>query len=517
MFRLSEKIRQKAIADKVEKLNKEIQGNVLSKSLDKNKAVIGQLFKDNDTLITRDVQNMHDQKLKFTIFFCDGFIDPAIINDNIIRPINICDFSGFKGDIADTIMNQVVQINELKKTDNIAEIIKYVTYGNTILLIEGSKNALILGTKYFKVRAVAEPDSEKILSGPREGFNEVLLSNVSMIQRRIRTNNLKIKFMNIGRQTNTQICVCYINGIAQDSVVQEMMKRLEALDIDAVLDANYLTELIKDNPYSPFRTTGYTERPDVIAGKLLEGRIAVFVDGTPVVLTAPYLFIENFQSPEDYYLSYYYTSFSRLLRIVGFMLTIFVPALYIGMVAFHHELIPSVLIISIASERQSVPLPAAVEAVVILLVFDILRETGIRMPSNIGQALGIVGALVIGQAAVEAKLVAAPMIIVVALTGITNLLIPKMNASVIFLRLGLLLITSVFGFLGLVAGASVILIHIINLKSFGVSVLSMASSFEPQNNKDIFIRAPWNHMLTRPKPLSKNNTRMKVQNGDKND
>jgi spore germination protein KA len=307
-----------------------------------------------------------------------------------------------------------------------------------------------------------------------------------------------------------------MNGIANKEIVDEVFRRLNQIDIDAVLDSNYITELIRDQRWALFRTSGYTERPDVVVGKMLEGRVAILVDGSPVAITVPYLFIENFQSSEDYYLSFYYTSFSRLLRIVGFFLTIGVPGIYIAVVAFHKEMLPTPLFINIAAERQNVPLPAALEAFIMLIVFDILRETGIRMPSNVGQALSIVGALVIGQAAVEAKLVAAPMIIVVGITGITNLLVPKLNASVIYLRLFVLLLSSIFGFLGFVLSTSVMIIHILNLTSLGIPQISLDGSFRFQGMKDLAFRAPWWKMHLRSGQMTQNMVRMNSKDGEGN-
>ena len=258
-----------------------------------------------------------------------------------------------------------------------------------------------------------------------------------------------------------------------------------------------------------FRTAGYTERPDVVAGKLLEGRIAVFVDGSPVVLTVPYLFIENFQSNEDYYLSYYYTSFSRILRIVSFFLTITVPALYIAVVAYHQEMLPTPLMVNIAVESHNVPLPAALEAFVLLIMFDILRETGVRMPLGVGQALSIVGALVVGSAAVEADLVSATMIIVTAISGITSLLVPRMSSAVVLLRFVLLLLASGFGFFGLTMGLSALLVHMLHIESFGVLQLTPDRELRFQRVKDTAIRAPWWLMKTRPGAITENSIRQR--------
>ena len=247
-----------------------------------------------------------------------------------------------------------------------------------------------------------------------------------------------------------------------------------------------------------------------MAAKLLEGRIAIFLDGTPVVLTVPYLFIENFQNSEDYYLNFFYTSFSRVLRILGFFLTVTVPGFYIAIVAFHHEMLPTPLLINIASERTGVPLPASAEAFIMLIVFDILRETGVRMPSNIGQALSIVGALVIGQAAVEARLVAAPMIIIVGITGITGLLVPRMNAPIIFVRIFILIGASVFGLFGMMLTLCTLFIHMLNLDSFGVSQLTPSGKLQFQQIKDMAIRAPWWKMIQLPKRTAWSTIRQKT-------
>jgi spore germination protein KA len=358
------------------------------------------------------------------------------------------------------------------------------------------------------VRAVAEPDNEKSLGGPREGFTEAIMQNVSLIRRRARTSDLKLRNITVGRRTRTSVILCYLDEIVNRPALEELIRRIGKIDIDGVLDSNYLSELICDHRRSLFRTVGTTERPDVVVGKILEGRIAILVDGSPDVLTVPFLFIENFQASEDYYLNYYYTSFSRFIRLLGFFLTIGVPGFYIATVAFHHEMLPTPLLLNITLERQSVPLPAAVEAFVMLIVFEILRETGVRMPTNIGQALSIVGALVIGQAAVEAKLVAAPMIIVVGITGITNLLVPKIRSPIIYMRFFTLIMASIFGYYGFTVAMALMAIHIVGLTSFGVPMVLADGATSTQRIKDIGVRAPMWKMITRPEDLTDNQVRM---------
>ena len=493
------KNKQSRIKPWAEEPREEPESGALSDCLDKNVETISLLFKDVDILHLKYIGNNHDEKLKYCIVYCDGVVDSDMINNSIIKPLMLSSVPMTGKDSADIIMHQVAHINDTEKTDKLEDIILSITYGDTVLFIDGASQAIIFNTKRFTTRDITEPDSEKNLIGPREGFTESLMTNLSLIRRKALTPELKMKFCTLGRRTKTKACVCYMDGLVNKQILAELYRRLGTIDNDAILDANYITELIKDSPLSPFPATGRSERPDVIIGKLLEGRIAVFIDGSPNVLTLPYLFIENFQSSEDYYMNFFYASFFRLIRIMGFLMTVTIPGLYISIVAFHHEMMPVQLFISIAAERQSVPLPASLEAFIMILAFDILRETGVRMPSNIGQALSIVGALVIGQAAVEAKLVAAPMIIVVALTGITNLLVPKLNSPVIYLRLILLFLSSIFGFFGFILGVSGMLIHVINLQSFRIPQITLSGNLQYQELKDTFIRAPWWQMIVRPR------------------
>lgn len=508
-----DKQKEKAVQRQTEKLNEPLKNMSLATDLEQNITLIKDLFKDDDTFVVREFKNRQNDSMKFCLMFSDGVVSSEIINEFIIRPLMMAKMDESSDCPMDVIKDQMIMINQVIETGDVFEIVKAVTYGNTVLLINGTDKVLLLETKNIKTRSFEEPASEQIISGPREGFAEALLSNLSLVRRRIRSHQLKMRYFTMGQRTNTNLCICYIDDIVDKSILDELYRRLDGIDIDGVLDGNYLTELIKDHRWSPFRTTGYTERPDVVVAKLLEGRIAIFMDGTPVVITIPYLFIENFQSNEDYYLNFYYAAFTRFLRIAGFFLTVSIPALYVAIVAFHPEMLPTQLLISIAAERRSVPLPAALECFLLLIVFDLLRETGLRMPSNVGQALSIVGALVIGQAAVEAKLVAAPMIIVVALTAITSLLVIKMNAPMIYCRLFALFMSTMFGMFGYTIAMSIIVIHVINLTSFGIPQMEKYDQMDIFHLQDSIWRLPWWKMVERPTSIAKNKVRMKRHMG----
>ncbi len=478
----------------------------LGKSLEENVRLIKHAFDDTETLITRYFENRHNPGIRCCILFTDGMVSNMLINQYIMTPV-----LDFENQVATScaiqfLMDKVLEINEVKKTAEWKDISEAIVYGDTVLLAQGCDEALVLNTKGWPLRSVSEPDGEKVLSGPREGFTEGLLTNLAMLRRKVKTTDLNFKFRAFGRETKTKACVCWIGRLAKPEVLEELERRLDRFDMDGALDTNYLAEFIKDSPYSVFKTVGFTERPDVVAAKLLEGRVAVFLDGTPMVLTAPYLFIENFQSNEDYYVNYWQASVYRLLRVVAFFLTTVTPAFYIAAVTAQQELLPTPLVLSISVARSGVPFPTILETILMLFMFDVLRETGIRVSSNVGQALSIVGALVVGQAAVEARIASAPVIIVVAVSGITSLIIPRLTFALIAIRSALLLLAFVLGMFGIVIGLMGLLIYLVGLRSFGLPAFHNPS-FKTQRHIDTVVRAPWWMMETRPTGMSQDKKR----------
>jgi spore germination protein KA len=294
------------------------------------------------------------------------------------------------------------------------------------------------------------------------------------------------------------VFICYLGALADPELVKRVKKKLSQIDIDGILDSNYINEMIRDRRYSMFKTCGSTERPDVVASKLLEGRVAIMVDGSPAVITVPYLFSESFQAEEDYYLNFWVASVGRFLRYVCFFLTISVPAIYLALLLYHQRLLPTFFLLSAAQSRSGVPFSSLVECLSLILVLEILKETGARMPQNLGHTLSIVGGLVVGQAAVEAKLVSAPMLIAVAVSGIAGLMIPRLRAAVFYLRLIMVLLAATLGLLGCFLGLTLILVRILSISSFGVPYLSSLGMPTVQGLKDTAVRLPWTVMKTRP-------------------
>ena len=484
----------------------------LTQSLDKNTDALKQIFKDDNTFIVRDIILDSKEKQRCRLFFVDGMVNTEIINRDVVNPLLVSFEKSKKNHTIDFIKTQVLHANDVKQSEDITFIVDSILYGDTVLLTDDESTCLVINTKGWKSRSISEPDEEKILSGPREGFTEAILSNTTLIRRKVKNNDLKFKFSSIGKRSNTKICICFIESLADKKLVEQLEQRLNKIDIDAILDANYLTELIKDNPYSLFDTIGSTEKPDIVAGRLLEGRIALLVDGSPVVLTLPYLFVENFQSDDDYYQNFYFSSIGRILRIISFIFTIFTPALYIGIMAFGGRFLPHTLAISISRAREGVPLPVFAECIIMLFVFEILREAGVRMSNSMGHALSVVGGLVIGQSAVEAKLISAPTVIIIAFAGITGLMLPRLKSSVVILRLVFAFCTSLLGFFGAILCGVWLLLHLAYLNSFGISYTAYMLNYKRLSPlKDTYVRAPWWKMKTRPTVFTKNGVRLKIK------
>ena len=485
----------------------------LNKSLDDNVSQFKDVFTNDDTLIVRYFQNQHNTSVKCCIMFIDGMVNVDIINENLIKPIVKNTMLDKSGNILDILKNQVIISSQVSKTTTEDEVIEGILNGNTVLFLDGYSEALIINTKGWEKRAISEPETEKGIRGSREGFTETLKDNLSMIRRKLKTKNLKFRYMTIGMQSNTKVCICYIEGIANEKIVNEVYKRLINVEIDGILSAEYIAELIKDAPLSPFETIGNTERPDIVAAKLLDGRVAIIIDGTPEALTVPFTFIEYFQSSDDYYLNYYFAIINRVLRIVSFIITISGPAIYVALLTYHQEMIPTPLVLSISAARKGLPFPTTVETIGLLVTFEILRETGIRMSSNVGQALSIVGALVLGQAAVEAKIVSAPVVIIVSLSALTGLITPKINGAAIIIRAVFLLIASMFGLYGYVFGITGLLLHLCGMRSFGIPYMLNLDTLDPEAYRDTIIRAPWWYMKFRPKLIAAKNRIRKATEG----
>ncbi|GMQ62836.1 spore germination protein [Vallitalea maricola] len=465
---------------------------MLSNNINENIAKLKNIYKNDAFVQYREFEAKYSS-VKYCLISISGMIDNEELTINVVRQLLISRYP--KNIVSDKLLEfvskKVLTSIDLTTVSNINDIISNISFGYSLLLVDTCDKAILINSKGFEKRAIEEPDAERVTKGPKEGFNESLVTNTSLVRKKIKNPNLKFEIMVLGNVTKTRICISYMEDTVSQKILKEVKKRLNDIDVDIILESEYICEYIQDRSISFFNTIGNSERPDVIAAKLLEGKIAIFTDGSPSVLTVPYLFIEQFEVNEDYYSHYFIASFNRVLRIFCFILSTSIPALYIALITYHHEMIPQEIMVSIVSSREGVPFPSIVELILMLITFEILREAGSRLPQNIGQTISIVGALVLGEAAVSARLISAPIVIITALTGITSLALPFILESVIFIKFYLLIFCSFFGLYGYIFGVMSITIHLMNLKSFGVDYMTFFTDLNKLNVQDTAIRIPW--------------------------
>lgn len=461
----------------------------LTDSLEHNVEAMQALFEGDNTFIVRRTQS--PSGLRCAVFFLDGMVNALAINQSIIRPLVCASCAQLS---ADLLAQTIIQINDAKLAPDPDAMLSALLYGDTVILTEGDARPITVNTKGFSMRSTAEPDNERVLRGPREGFTEVFMMNLSMLRRRVNDPRLKLSFKRYGGTTGTVVCLCYLEGITPSALIAETRKRLDALSLDGILDANYISECIRDHADSPFPTLGETERPDVVISRLLEGRVALLIDGTPVALTAPCILQECFQSNDDYYISARQASLSRVLRILGFLFSTLVPALYVAALCYHQELLPLRMLLAITAARRGLPLSALWEMVLLLLVFELLKEAGARTPGLIGSTMSIVGGLVLGQAAVTARFLSAPAVIIVAAAAVTGLAVPKLQTASLVMRFSLLLAGAAFGLYGVAVGALLFLAHLCGIRSFGQPYLLNLIPRVRSHSEDSWTRRPWSAM-----------------------
>lgn len=436
------------------------------------------------------------------IVYLAGMIEVKLVHEAVVAPLMAA--SGDQGeDFLELLAASVISAASVERVDTLDLVVSGITAGKTAIFVAGIRGCLMVETQGWEKRAVEEPRSEMATRGPRESFIESLQANLALMRRRIRDPNLTVERLTIGQRTRTEVALLYLRGLAPKPLVAEVRRRLKRIDTDAILDAGYVEQFIEDDPYTPFPTVGFSERPDVVAGRLLEGRVAIFVDGAVEALTVPFLFLENFQSPQDYYERVVLATLVRIFRYVAFGISILAAPIYVALVTFHQDLIPTQLLLTIASAREATPFPTAAAVIGLGLVFEILREAGVRLPRPVGQAVSIVGVLVVGQAAVAAGFVESTTVIIISLTAISSFLNPTLTEAGIVIRLLLTIIAGTFGGYGVGCGALALLVHLTALRSFGSPYLSpVVPSDAEAILQDVVARAPLWSARVRPREVT---------------
>ncbi len=481
----------------------------IPKSIDRVRGVLNEEFSLCSDLNLREV---HLGKLNTRIIIAsiDGFFDKAILAENIIEPI--INYSGEKSysSVFTLLSESILCVNDVKELYSLKDCLNGILTGDVVLFIDGQDKAFKIGLKSPEKRAVGEPDTEISLKGSREGFSESLKTNLILLRRRIKNTKFKVESLVLGKQTNTDIAICYIQGIAAPEVVEEVKNRLNRIDVDSILATGYMEQFIQDGKMPFFPMVGNSEKPDKVAAKLLEGRVAILADGTPTVLTVPFLIIESFQAPEDYFGEFYFATFMRILRLMSFFISVYLPGLYVAVTSFHQTIIPFKLMLTMAATREGIPFSSFIEALIMVITFEILREAGLRMPRAIGQAVSIVGAIVLGDAAVSAGIASAPLVIIAALAGICSFIVPPLMKVGAILRIAILIAANFLGLLGIGFVTYMFTIYLCGKKSFFVPILSPFAPFRGESLKDSFIVTPIWSMYNRPRSLTKDQNRKRT-------
>ncbi|KPV58854.1 spore gernimation protein KA [Paenibacillus sp. A3] len=477
-------------------LNSELQHNL--------EAIKGQ-FGNSSDLIVRMICVGPNAAVQCAFVYIGGLVD----SQSVFRFMDSFLADAEKHELGDShqvmtnmdwiLRHMPVTIGDIHIQNQLHALYSSLLVGHTVLLIDGCRQALSVNTGGGEYRSVSEPTAQTVVRGPQEGFTESVHTNIAMIRRKIKSSNVRVESRQVGRVTQTDVCIMYIHGLVNDDILRRVRDRLAQIDIDGILESNYIEEFLQDSKYSVFPTVNNSERPDVIAAALLEGRVAILIDGTPFVLVVPAVFTQFLQAAEDYYHRSDY-GLIRILRYIALVISLLAPSLYIAITTFHQEMIPTTLLISLAGQREGIPFPALIEALMMEVTFELLREAGIRMPRAVGTSISIVGALVLGQAAVDAGLVSPAMVIIVSITAIAGFIFPsfELGISVRVLRFVFMGLGASFGFFGIIIGLVVLVLHLSHLSSFGIPYLSPIAPFRLSDQKDAIIRVPWWQMYTRP-------------------
>ena len=460
-----------------------------------NKSAFKAMFQDCSDFLLREAK-VGERRA----FFCamDGLVNSVMLSEMITEPILKSELSAESPDEHfDIIKNRVVRSVEMNETDSFEDCEFFLMSGFVLFFLDGCRKALALGAQGWSRRGTDEPTNEAMVKGAKECFVETLNDNKALLRKRLKTPHLKLKQIKLGKNAPTPVVIAYIDNIAENELAKDIENRLKSADLNEIFDYGCLVPFIESDIKSFFSSVGNTERPDVFASKLLEGRIGIIVEGTPFALYTPYLFSDNFSSLDDYDNPPFYASFVRGLKYLSFIISVFLPALYVAIGTYHQEMIPTTLLYLVATSEAATPFPLVIEAIIIHILYEIMREAGLRLPKTIGHAVSIIGAIVIGEAMVSAGMIGEPMLVVVALTAISSYVVYPLYESVAVLRILFIIAVGFTGIYGLMLGMGVLFVNICALNSFGVPYSAPISPLTPSSAGDTLIRRGWKWLAKR--------------------
>ncbi|WP_147534175.1 spore germination protein [Bacillus marasmi] len=484
----------------------------VNRTLNENRKFLETTLGNNSGIINRSFQVGENAYSSGLLFAVSGMVETTVINENVLGPLMKMAEppANLHKSLLVYLKESVLSVAEIDLIDNLHQIVNELFTGKIVLFVEGEETALIINAQAWEMRGIEQPITETVIRGPRDSFTEDISTNLTLLRRRIRNPNLRCESLLLGKQSNTKVVIAYIDGIVNKEVLKEVYTRLENIKVDAILESGYIEQYIEDAPFSIFPTVGNQEKPDIVAAQLLEGRVSIFVDGTPIVLTVPYLLINHFQVSEDYFSRPYYSNFVRILRVISFFISVLLPGVFVAIQYFHPILIPFSLLVKFFITRANVPFQLYVEMILMLIIFEIIRESGLRMPKPVGQAVSLVGALILGEAAVSAGLVGIPVVVTVALVGISSFPVNSLSEPISLLRIAFVVAGATFGLFGILMLGMIVVSHLASLRSFGVPFTAPLFPIKISDWIDGIIRIPLWLMTNRPATIgSANRTKQK--------
>ena len=465
-------------------------------SINEIKLSLQSQFDDSADLNVRVFTLKSALKIQAAVITMEGLVDKEQLSQSVLNPLLTFDYGARdSAAVSVTAYSSVMASSDVIKLSSADEIVTYITSGFAVLMIDGAEELYAVGVQGYSFRGVSEPESEVVQRGSREGFTEPLRVNMSMIRRRMKTPDLKFEQMTVGTDSKTQLMICYLQSQVSLDLLNKLKNRFTGCNLETVLASGYLSDYLEDNGSgSLFSGVGISERPDTVCGKLTEGRIAIIVDGTPAVMIVPHLFVEEFQSVDDYSNRTYYAAFIRLMKYLSFFVSVFLPGLYVALAQFHPEYFPTWLLINTSESLAQTPFPVTAEVLAITVVYEIMKEAGLRIPKSLGHAVSIVGALVIGDSAVNAGIISASTLMVVATAAICGYVTSPLYPPIMMLRMLFIVVGGFTGLWGITLATAVVLIGMCAKTSLGVPYLSSLSPFSLRRMRDVFIRAGWRQL-----------------------
>ena len=468
---------------------------LLSTSLDFNLEYVKRSFDGTADLTVHEIRL---KSVRAAIISIDNMVSKDMLSLGIMKPLLSFDFPSDDGNIIDIIRESVIYSDDIKEITSFNELFSFIMSGYAVIAVDGSNTMLSAGIQGFKSRGISEPDSDIVRRGSKEGFVEPLHTNMALLRRRLKTTELRFEILNVGEISKTEVCICYLNDRVSPEILSRVKARLHEFDTDTALAAGYLVPYLEEKGRaSLFSTVGITERPDTLCGKLTEGRIGIILDGVPCALMVPYLFAEYFQTIDDYSNRPYFAFFTRWLKYAAFFVSLMLPGVYVALGIFNPEMFPSLMLNKIAGSIAATPLSLMTETVMILLVYEVMRESGLRMPQPLGYAVSIVGGLVVGDTAVSAGLIGAPTLMVVAAAAICSYIIPDLYAPVAVLRLLFTIFAGICGIWGVAILFCIVFVDICSKNSYGIPYTSPVTPWGVGAVRDVFTRAGWKTLSAR--------------------